>query len=32
VEENVAAAALKLPEAAFKELSDVTPAPVSYRG
>jgi pyridoxine 4-dehydrogenase len=32
VEENVAAAALKLPESAFKELSDVTPAPVSYRG
>jgi pyridoxine 4-dehydrogenase len=31
-EENVAAAGLELPEAAFKELSDVTPAPVSYRG
>ena len=32
VEENIAAAALELPEAAFKELSSVTPAPVSYRG
>jgi pyridoxine 4-dehydrogenase len=31
LEENVAAAALELPEAAFKELSNVTPAPVSYR-
>jgi pyridoxine 4-dehydrogenase len=32
VEENVAAASLKLPDAAFDELSAVTPAPVSYRG
>jgi pyridoxine 4-dehydrogenase len=32
VEENVAAAGLKLPDAAFDELSRVTPAPVSYRG
>jgi pyridoxine 4-dehydrogenase len=32
VEENVAAAGLKLPDAAFDELSAVTPAPVSYRG
>jgi pyridoxine 4-dehydrogenase len=32
VEENIAAAALRLPEAAFKELSSVTPPPVSYRG
>jgi pyridoxine 4-dehydrogenase len=31
LEENVAAAALELPEAAFKELSSVTPPPVSYR-
>ena len=31
LEENVAAAALKLPEAAFKELSSVNPPPVSYR-
>jgi pyridoxine 4-dehydrogenase len=32
VEENVAAAALELPDAAFQELSSVTPRPVSYRG
>jgi pyridoxine 4-dehydrogenase len=32
VEENIAAAGLELPDAAFKELSDVTPPPVSYRG
>jgi aryl-alcohol dehydrogenase-like predicted oxidoreductase len=32
VEENIAAAALELPEAAFQELSAVTPPPVSYRG
>jgi pyridoxine 4-dehydrogenase len=32
VEENIAAAALKLPDQAFKELSSVTPPPVSYRG
>jgi pyridoxine 4-dehydrogenase len=32
VEENVAAAGLDLPDAAFDELSAVTPAPVSYRG
>ena len=32
VEENIAAAALRLPDAAFEELSSVTPAPVSYRG
>ncbi len=32
VEENIAAAGMQLPEAAFKELSDVTPPPVSYRG
>ncbi len=32
VEENIEAAALQLPDAAFRELSDVTPAPVSYRG
>jgi pyridoxine 4-dehydrogenase len=32
VEENVAAAGLKLPDAAFDELSRVTPTPVSYRG
>ena len=31
LEENVAAAALELPEAAFKELSSVTPPAVSYR-
>jgi pyridoxine 4-dehydrogenase len=31
VEENIAAAGLALPDAAFKELSDVTPPPVSYR-
>lgn len=32
VEENIAAAALKLPDAAFKELNEVTPTPVSLRG
>ena len=32
VEEKIAAAALELPEAAFKELSSITPPPVSYRG
>jgi pyridoxine 4-dehydrogenase len=32
LEENVAAAALELPDAAFQELSSVTPRPVSYRG
>jgi pyridoxine 4-dehydrogenase len=32
VEENIAAAGLKLPDAAFKELSDVTPPPASLRG
>jgi pyridoxine 4-dehydrogenase len=32
LEENVAAAALNLPDAAFQELSSVTPRPVSYRG
>ena len=32
VEENIAAAALRLPPAAFEELSRVTPPPVSYRG
>jgi pyridoxine 4-dehydrogenase len=32
VEENIAAAGLELPEAAFQELSAVTPPPVSYRG
>jgi aryl-alcohol dehydrogenase-like predicted oxidoreductase len=32
VEENIAAAGLDLPEAAFQELSAVTPPPVSYRG
>jgi pyridoxine 4-dehydrogenase len=32
LEENVAAAALELPQAAFQELSNVTPRPVSYRG
>src|SRR6202453_4924329 len=31
LEETVAAAPLELPEAAFQELSNVTPAPVSYR-
>jgi pyridoxine 4-dehydrogenase len=31
VEENIAAAGLKLPDATFKELSDVTPPPASYR-
>ena len=31
VEENIAAAGLELPDAAFKELSNVTPPPVSYR-
>jgi aryl-alcohol dehydrogenase-like predicted oxidoreductase len=31
VEETVAAAGLKLPDATFKELSDVTPPPASYR-
>jgi pyridoxine 4-dehydrogenase len=31
VEENVAAAGLQLPDAAFRELSDVTPPPASYR-
>ena len=31
VEENIAAAGLELPEAAFQELSNVTPPPVSYR-
>jgi pyridoxine 4-dehydrogenase len=31
LEENVAAASLELPDAAFKELSSVTPPPVSYR-
>jgi pyridoxine 4-dehydrogenase len=31
LEENVAAAGLELPEAAFIELSNVTPPPVSYR-
>ena len=32
VEENIAAAGLELPDAAFQELSAVTPPPVSYRG
>jgi pyridoxine 4-dehydrogenase len=32
LEENVAAASLELPDAAFQELSAVTPPPVSYRG
>jgi pyridoxine 4-dehydrogenase len=32
LEENVAAAGLELPEAAFQELSNVNPPPVSYRG
>jgi pyridoxine 4-dehydrogenase len=32
VEENIAAAALDLPNAAFQELSNVNPPPVSYRG
>jgi pyridoxine 4-dehydrogenase len=31
VEENIAAAALELPEAAFQELSSANPPPVSYR-
>jgi pyridoxine 4-dehydrogenase len=31
VEENVAAAGLELPEAAFQELSNANPPPVSYR-
>jgi pyridoxine 4-dehydrogenase len=31
LEENIAAAGLELPDAAFKELSSVKPAPVSYR-
>jgi aryl-alcohol dehydrogenase-like predicted oxidoreductase len=31
VEENIAAAALRLPDEAFKELSEVNPPPVSYR-
>jgi pyridoxine 4-dehydrogenase len=31
LEENIAAAGLQLPDAAFKELSSVSPAPVSYR-
>ena len=31
VGENIAAAGLELPDAAFKELSNVTPPPVSYR-
>jgi aryl-alcohol dehydrogenase-like predicted oxidoreductase len=32
VEENIAAAGLELPDAAFKELSAINPPPVSYRG
>jgi aryl-alcohol dehydrogenase-like predicted oxidoreductase len=32
VEENIAAAGLKLPDAAFQELSSVNPPHVSYRG
>jgi pyridoxine 4-dehydrogenase len=32
VEENIAAAALELPDAAFKELSSVNPPHASYRG
>ncbi len=32
VEENIAAAGLELPDAAFKELSSVTPPHMSYRG
>jgi aryl-alcohol dehydrogenase-like predicted oxidoreductase len=32
VEENIAAAALELPDAAFKELSSINPPHVSYRG
>jgi pyridoxine 4-dehydrogenase len=32
VEENIAAAGLELPDAAFEELSSVNPSPVSYRG
>ena len=31
LEENIAAAALQLPDAAFTELSSVSPTPVSYR-
>jgi len=31
VEENIAAAALELPDAAFQELSNANPPPVSYR-
>ena len=31
VEENIAAASLRLPDAAFQELSSATPPPVSYR-
>lgn len=31
VEENIAAGSLQLPDSAFKELSSVTPPPVSYR-
>ena len=31
LEENIAAAGLQLPEAAFQELSNVSPPPVSYR-
>ena len=31
LEENIAAAGLQLPDAAFKELSSVSPPPVSYR-
>src|ERR1700677_4859375 len=31
LEENVAAAGLELPDAAFQDLSNVTPPPVSYR-
>jgi pyridoxine 4-dehydrogenase len=31
VEENIAATSLRLPDAAFKELSSATPPPVSYR-
>jgi aryl-alcohol dehydrogenase-like predicted oxidoreductase len=32
VEQNIAAAGLELPDSAFKELSNVNPPPVSYRG
>ncbi len=32
VEENIASAELELPDAAFRELSEVTPPPVSLRG